>query len=87
MAGRRKPENDSPIRIEKKPRCPRCNNTSTLGYLNGRNGKTNHFCNNCSIEVAFDGYGEVISFTELSADGSVMETQIKKPRKKNKKRA
>lgn len=87
MAGKKKSNNNSSIKIEKKPKCPRCYNSSTLGYLNGRNGKINYFCNNCSIEATFDNYGEVISFIELSADGTAKETRIKKLKKKSKKRA
>lgn len=82
MAEKKKLSDIFPIKTGKKPRCPKCNNTSTLGYLNGRNGKINYFCNNCSIEVTFDDCGEVISFTELSADGSTKETRIKKTRSK-----
>lgn len=61
----------------KKPQCPKCNGKSTLGYLNGRNGKVNYFCNKCFIEITFNNKGRAISFSEISADGSIIGVNIK----------
>lgn len=81
MAGKKKTVN---LISNHKPKCPKCESTSTLGYLNGRNGKVNYFCSKCSIEATFNVKNEVVSFSELSADGTTKETLVKKSRAKQK---
>lgn len=81
MANKSKKDNSTVIYSDKKPTCPKCDEKSTLGYLNGRNGKVNYFCSKCSIEVTFSNSGNAISFAELSADGTYRETLIKGTKK------
>lgn len=75
MAGNNKTkENVNRIR---RPICPKCNESHTMGYLNSRNGKFNYFCNNCSLEIVFNNNFIATSFVELFSDGSSKETKIK----------
>lgn len=83
MSGNNKTRgNNSRIR---RPICPRCKESHTMGYLNSRNGKFNYFCSNCSLEIIFNNDFVAISYVELFSDGSSKEIKLKVNKYSNKK--